>query len=194
MTRDRLRSLSRLQYRLPGPILARLRQVEIEVARSDLPPNVRALRTHALNRSRELRGAALFCHGMGSAIGVPVAFADYEAQDYDFVATWTLDGTQHFALVQLKEVVPRGVNPAATIQDEINKLTKYGDAKDLTVAIHLAQAGRFDPAALVIPKLNIGSLWVFAGITPDQSQWAIWGNFVDVAGTPVVGRRFDYPT
>lgn len=53
---------------------------------------------------------------------------------------------------------------------------------------------RFDPAELVIPKPTIGELWVFGAITPDQSQWAIWGDFIGTPPAAVVGRRFAYPT
>ncbi len=91
-------------------------------------------------------------------------------------------------------MVSEEINPAASIQSEINKLTKYVAGNDLTVAIHLSRRVHFDPAILVIPKLNIGSLWVFAAITENQSEWAIWGNFIETAPAAVIGRRFNYPT
>jgi hypothetical protein len=43
----------------------------------------------------------------------------------------------------------------ASVQTEIDKLKKYVAGKDLAVAIHLTRRAHFDPAKLVIPKLNI---------------------------------------
>ena len=190
MSWDRERELQHLEFRDPGPFLVRLREIEPVIAISDLPTKVKNLRTNLLKRSRELREAALFCYGMAQKIGQPVYLAPSESQDYDFVASWVVDDTQHLAPVQLKEVVPHRLNPYASIQEIINGLSMYVDSEDLTVAIHLNQGSHFEPRNLVIPPLKIAALWVFAAISRDQTAWGLWGNFLEAPE----GIQFDYPT
>ena len=116
---------------------------------------------------------------MGQRIGQTVYFAKGESQDYDFVASWVVGREQHLAPVQLKEVVPLDLNPAATLQKTVSALAKYVDSEQLTVAVHLNQQARFEPSQLFIPPLHIAALWVFAAISPDQSAWGLWGNFLE---------------
>ena len=190
MSRDRARAFQHLEFRDPRPFLVRLRGVEPQVANSDLPPKVKALRTNALKWSKELREGALFCYGMAQRIGQTVYLAPSEEQDYDFVASWIAGDTQHLAPVQLKEVVPQDLNSTASVQERVNALAKYVDSEDLTVVIYLNQRGHFHPAQLVVPPLKIAALWVFGAISPDKEQWGLWGNFLE---TPE-GTRFEYPT
>ena len=190
MAQDRARAFQHLEFRDPRPFLVRLREIEPKVAKSGLPEKVRNLRTNPLKWSRELREAALFCYGMAQRIGQTVFLAPSEVQDYDFVASWVVDGTQHLAPVQLKEVVPHDLNRSTSIQQTVDALLKYVDSEDLTVAIHLNQRGHFDPAHLTVPRLKIAALWVFSAISEDQNEWALWGNFLE---TPE-GRRYGYPT
>lgn len=168
----------------------RLREIEPVIAKSDLPAKAKNLRTNTLKSSRELREAALFCYGMAQRIGQNVYLAPHEAQDYDFVASWVVDDMQHLATVQLKEVVPQKLNSSASIQETVNALSKYVDSEDLTVAIHLNQGAHFEPSKLIIPSLNIAALWVFGAISEDQTEWGLWGNFLEVPE----GVRFAYPT
>ena len=102
-----------------------------------------------------------------------------EESDYDFVARWESDPDVHFAPVQLKEVVPERLNAEASIQQAIDKLAKYPKSNNLTVAIKLNRREKFEPEKLIIPKLNIASLWIFAAITPDQSRWFLYGNMLE---------------
>jgi hypothetical protein len=190
MSSDRARAFQHLEFRDPRPFLVRLREVEPQVANSDLPPKVKALRTNALKWSKELREGALFCYGMAQRIGQTVRLAPFEAQDYDFVASWIVGDTQHLAPVQLKEVVPQDLNSTASVQERVNGLAKYVDSEDLTVVIYLNQRVHFHPAQLVVPPLKIAALWVFGAISPDKEQWGLWGNFLE---TPE-GTRFEYPT
>ena len=127
---------------------------------------------------------------MAQRIGQTVYLAPSEAQDYDFVASWAVNDTRHFAPVQLKEVVPQDLNPLAFVQTIVNALSKYVDSEDLTVAIHLNQRSHFDPTALVIPSLRIAELWIFSAISEDAAQWRLWGNFLEIPE----GTRFEYPT
>jgi len=189
MSQDRARAFQHLTYRDPRPFLIRLRAIESKVAKSNLPRRVKNLRTNSLKGSREFREAALFCCGMAQRIGQTVYLAPSEAQDYDFVASWIVDNTQHLAPVQLKEVVPQDLNQSASVQEIVDALSKYVDSEDLTVAIHLNQRSHFDPSKLVIPSLKIAALWIFGAMSEDQMQWALWGNFLE---TPE-GSRFEYP-
>ena len=190
MSQDRVRAFQQLEYRDPRPFLVRLRELEPHVATSNLPKKVKNLRTNSLKWSRELREAALFCYGMSQRIGQTVFLSPSEAQDHDFIASWVVDDTQHLAPVQLKGVVPYDLNPSASVQKLIDALGIYADSAELTVAIYLNQRTHFDPATLVIPPLKIAALWVFGAISPDQTQWSLWGNFLE---TPI-GTRFEYPT
>lgn len=190
MTQDRVRAFKQLVYRDPAPFLVRLRELEPRIATSNLPTKVKNLRTNPLKWSRELREAALFCYGMSQRVGQTVYLSPSEAQDHDFVASWAVGDTQHLAPVQLKEVVSHDLIPSASVQAIVDALEKYTDSADLTVAIHLNQRVHFDPSRLAIPPLRISSLWVFGAISEDQTQWVLWGNFLE---TPV-GTRFEYPT
>lgn len=124
-------------------------------------------------------------------IGQTVFLSPTEAQDHDFVASWVVGDTQHLAPVQLKEAIPHDLNPSASVQGIVDALVgKYVDSADLTVAIHLNQRAHFDPSKLLIPPLKIAALWVFGAISADQTQWGLWGNFLEIP----VGTRFEYPT
>ena len=60
---------------------------------------VKRLRTPGLKTYREARDAAIFVYGMGLAKSVAMAYTPFEQSDYDFVATWVEESTQHFAPV-----------------------------------------------------------------------------------------------
>lgn len=190
MSQIRIREVQNLDYRDPRTILLKLREVECQVARSVLPADVRHLRTRRLKKWSEMRQAALFCYGMGQREGKTVHFALSESQDYDFVASWIAGDTQRFFPVQLKEVVPNTLNADASIQKVVDSLRKYVNSEDLTVAIHFNQHGRLDTQDLRIPALRIGAVWVFGGISKDQSEWSLLG---DILEQPVE-TRFTYPT
>ncbi|MGV8990120.1 MAG: hypothetical protein ACOH1Q_01825 [Thiobacillus sp.] len=181
--------MQRSEFRDPRQFLVEIRKLEYLIAASELSQKAKRLRTNNLKEWREIREAAVFCFGMGQRIGQPVFLSRGESQDYDFIATWTLGEVQNFAPVQLKEVVPEEVNATASIEKVIGSLTKYVDSKDLTVAIHLNRQVHFDALELVIPPLPIAALWIFGSISPDQSEWGLWGNFLEKPE----GSRFAYP-
>jgi hypothetical protein len=189
MASDRLRTLASLNYKNPRAVLLEMRKVELAIAPADIDARVRHLRTNDLRNVRELRAASLFCYGMSECMGMPMLVAHTEAQDYDAVVTWVRDGTQSFAPIQLKEVVPSELNPTASVQEVINRLTKYTDSPDLTVAIQLNRVISFTPGDLDIPPLRLAAIWIFCAISSDQSKWAIWGNFLD----EVECGEFTYP-
>lgn len=128
---------------------------------------------------KECRAAAIFCLGQSHRIGQAVSFVPIEDSDYDFLATWRGDDKQHFAPVQLKEVVPERKNRRASIQLVLDSLNKYVNSKNLTVAIHLNQTGRFEPKGLRLPNIELAAIWVFWASSADQSQWRLYGNLLE---------------
>jgi hypothetical protein len=175
----RLSALSQLQYGDPKGYLESLALLEAEVSASDLPLTVKHLRTNRLKSERERRDAAIFCIGMSQALNSKVRFSLIEAQDYDFVATWQSSDTRHFCPIQLKELVSHELNPTASIQAVLRGLLKYVDSDDLTVVIKIGRNKRFEPSELHLPsQLSIAALWIFGSLTEDQTEWALWGNFV----------------
>ena len=180
-----LRTFGQLSYKNPRDILVELRSFELELAGSDTPSKIKSLRTNSLNLYRQMREAALFCHFMSERIGYNVYFSLSEDQDYDFIATWDIDNTRHYAPVQLKEVVPKNTNSSATLEDVLNSLNKYVDSKNLIVAVHLNQEYHYDPQKLILPNLTIAELWVFGATSQDQTCWCLWGNLLqDSIHTP----------
>jgi len=167
----------KLKYHDPEKVLIEFRKVEYYISNKNIDEKLRTLRTNKLKHHREGREAAIFCHGLSkSVINTKVRFALYESADYDFIARWVDGDTLVYTPVQLKEIVPKGINPAACLNDEINKLTKYKDSKCLVVAIHLNQTGRFNFEELYIPKLEIAELWIYGALKQDQSEWFLYGN------------------
>ncbi len=186
----RLREAGRREYRDPVPFLKRLRLIEERVRFVVNDPEVRTLRTNRLKEWREARLAALFCHGFSERTGRKVFFSKGEFEDADFVACWMENGVQHFAPVQIKELVPAERNPTANLDDIFQSLRKYSGSQDLSVVIHINRRIHFDPTSITLPEqLPIAALWVLACVDPGQSQWAIWGNLLKDGE----GSRFDYP-
>jgi hypothetical protein len=180
MDRTWLNEATKLKFQDPASFLARLRKLEPKVATSGLSANARSLRTNSLKPWKQLREAAIFCVGMSARIGHKVYLAKSESHDYDFIASWVSDEAQHFAPVQLKEVVLHEINPSSSVQAAIDALPgKYVDSKDLTVAVYLNRVTRFDPAVLHVPTMNVAALWVFGGLSEGKSQWGLWGDFLD---------------
>jgi len=159
--------------------LKALRAVEPLIA--DLPLNdaVKSLRSNDLKSLREFRYAALFCYGISKYYGFPIDFVFKEASDYDFVASWQSDDQQHFAPVQMKEVVPERLNRTAALQKTIDKLTKYPSSHDLTVAILINRNRELKLEKITLPNINIAALWLFWAVSPDQSLWCLYGNMLE---------------
>lgn len=175
----RLKAFSKLAYGDPRGYLEELALLDAAVSVSDLPSNVKHLRTNPQKPDRERRDAAIFCLGMSKALNTEVRFLQTEKQDYDFVVTWEMDYTRHFCPIQLKEFVSSELNPKATIQDVLSSLSKYTDSTDITVAIKLGRNFRFEPSDLQIPsELSIAAIWVYGALTENQFEWALWGDFV----------------
>ncbi|MBO6689282.1 MAG: hypothetical protein JJ931_06035 [Henriciella sp.] len=188
-----LRQLANLTYHDPEVVLKKLREIEYSLPPRNTTDLARRLRTNGLKSWHETRLAAVFCVGMTSLIGLKIWFAHSENQDYDFVTMWREDESTKFCPVQLKEVAPHDLNPHASIEDVFQSLRRYGDSSDLVVAVSISQQTTFDPSCLKIPKdLTVKEFWVFGTLAPDQSKWALWGDFT--LGDRNWGHTFDYPS
>jgi len=150
--------------------------------------------TYRCTRQREEREgwqAALLCHGIAQAVlGQPMSFALYEDADYDCIFSWQSGPNPRYAPVQLKEVVPDSVNPEASIEQVLAKLTRYTTSDNLIVGIHLNRAGIADLGRIRPPHLNVRELWIYGAIDDEQTRWALFGNMLDRPRLYV----FDYPT
>ncbi len=185
-----LRRWSKLDFKDPTALLKALRPLQHAVAVSDLPAKTKALRNSKQKTHRETWQAALFSHGVTVSLSLPsLEFAIVEEEDYDCVVRWIAASTVNYAPVQLKEIVPNELNPTATIDGEIAKLTKYATSPELIVALFLNRAGRFELRSIKIPSLPIGQLWMFGNRTPDQSTWMLYG---DMLSNPSL-YEFDFP-
>ncbi|ACT59959.1 hypothetical protein [Hirschia baltica] len=198
MKKIRIREFERYIFRNPTSDLHMLRQIEIEMTRHqcdgtlEMSTKATQLRTNQLKQYRENRAAALFTYGMSIVQGHDIFYAPVEDQDFDFITTWTNQDTQHYCTVQLKELVPESLNPNSTIEELLEKLGKYGDSRDLTIAIQINRAGNWNPNSLKLSrKLPLNGIWFFHASAEDQSKFIIWGDWLN--DEPCVGLEFDYP-
>lgn len=123
-------------------------------------------------------------------MGRKVFLSKGQFEDADFVGMWFDGDVQHFAPVQIKELVPEERNSQATLDTLIKGLSMYSGRKDLSVLLHLNRQIHFTPDSLTLPaELPIAALWVLACTDPTHSEWAIWGNFLEHAE----GTTFAYP-
>ena len=188
----RIRSWEKLDYKDPEEFLRQLRNLEVEVALSDLPDRVKALRTNKLQFLKERRQAALFAMGLITLNGYDTLdFTSSENADYDVIFRRIENDTIIYTPVQLKELVPKRWNPTAALQEILEKLRKYSDSHDLVVAVYHNQKNENSQLKLTIPKdLNIGGLYLYGCCSIDQSEWFI-------AGDLMIGafrcKKFKYP-
>ena len=78
----------------------------------------------------------------------------------------------------MKELVPFNLNRKTSLQDEINKLKKYTDSKDLIVAFHINRVVDMVLSEIVIPPLAIGGIWLFGASDLEQENWIVIGNIM----------------
>jgi len=151
---------------------------------------VRRLRTAKLKRYREWRDAALFLHGLGLAQDRKISYATLEESDYDFVASWTENATQHFCPVQLKELPPADLNADADLERILAGSVKDPRATSTLLAVRLNRAGRIDLKRIRLPSMPWKELWFFWASGPNSSSFTIYGDALSDPGQ----YSFDYPT
>lgn len=179
-----------LQYFDPERFLVGLREIALTFPLDELHYEVASLRTRDLRKTNESRQAALFAHGMGQVLRAPIAFAISEAQDYDVVVKYATEGRINYIPVQLKEWVPNFLNPSATLQSELDKLSKYTDSKDLAVAFHINRNTTIHLSELRFPHGKIGALWFFGATDLAQEKWCLIGNLLLPGAN---AYEFNYP-
>ncbi|MCU0955390.1 MAG: hypothetical protein MUC37_12480 [Hyphomicrobium sp.] len=172
--------LSKLQYYDPLYALPELRKVQLAISElQNIPNSIRNLRTRKLKRERELWMAFLLAYGLRARTGLPLLLADDEESDHDVVLATVANDLPHFLPVQLKEVVPEDLNPTANVQNIIDDTFAKRSYQDTLLAIKITQNYSFDPNGLVVPPFSFAGIWIFAAVSPDQSRWALWGDFID---------------
>lgn len=186
----RLRQWGKLEYFDPRALLIALNDLTAQIPLHKLPYKVASLRTNQLKRYREGRQCALFCFGIGQALGLEVRFAMQEESDIDFVGRFEKNDEVHFVPIQIKELVPEKVRHEADLQTEIDKLNKYADSQDLVVAFHVNRNIQLDPSALDLSKVPFKELWLFGATTESQEEWFLLGNLLSPSAH---WHKFRYP-
>lgn len=190
MTRSFPREWTNYEYKDAKAILVGLRKIQLSLPLADFDYKVASLRTHQLRPYLEGRQAALFCYGMGRVLGTDVSFAQVEAEDYDIVTRRIVGNELIYTAVQLKEWVPNRIREQSSLQEELDKLKKYVDARELVVAFHMNRDVRVALQSLSLPVGLIGELWFFGAASPDQSTWHLFGNLL---GPDARQYEFSYP-
>ncbi len=188
----RTNTWAKYTYINPATVLPRLWDLQADPRILHLPEKTRTLRKGNQKIHRESRQAALFCYGVSQAfLGHPILFAPEENEDFDFVARWIdRDENDNYCPVQLKELVPEHLNEDAALDELLGKLSRYCGPKDTVFAIYLNRRTRIELDKVEVPQIRAGGLWMFGGITPDQREWMVAGDFLQ---TPEI-RTFEYPT
>lgn len=130
----------------------------------------------------EDRRCAIFCHGAGQALGTEILFASHESADYDYVGAYKHNGSILTFPIQLKQLVPDRLNPFTSLQRELDKLSKYTDAQDLVVAIHINRKVHIKAQDLNTSELKIKEVWLYGQLQSDANTWLLLGNLM--ARTP----------
>ena len=65
------------------------------------------------------------------------------------------------------------------MENIIDKLKKYPDSNDLTVAIHYNRQERFEYGPwLRIESTPVAAVWFFGGCSPDGDDWFLYGDLM----------------
>ena len=185
VTKIYLRNVETLNYVDPGPVLLKYRELEIQVAASDLPINVKTLRTSSLKQLREGREAALFALGVSHVQQTSVLVALAESADYDFVLRWCHGDEISYCPVQLKELVSEERSPDAAIETLIRRASNRPKTNTILL-VRLNRNVDVDVATLPLRDFPYRELWLLWQSSPDGSRWSILG---DALTEP---RRYDY--
>jgi hypothetical protein len=169
---------TKLEYFDPEIVLPKLRKIREHMSDTDTPEKIANLRTNTLKNYRESWDAAIFSQLLSLTIGQKILFSRYEDSDFDSIFTWNDNGTQCYAPIQLKELVPEYTNTTATLNDILIKLCKYSGHDDLIVGIKLNRRKAFDLTKISTENLPIYELWMFGATSEDQSHWRLFGEFM----------------
>lgn len=185
------RHWNKLTFLDPLVVLRRYREIAESGLLDGLSYEVSSMRRKDVRPHLATRQAALFCYGVGHALGVQVGFAMLEDADFDFIARYQTESTDHYVPVQLKELVPAHLPSKDTLQGLLDKLLKYTDSKDLVVVIHMNRdIVGLRTADLTLPR-NIRQLWLYGAKDPTQRDWHLIGDMLE---DPTLVREFRYPS
>lgn len=181
MARDRINQWAALPFFNPTKVLREACRQGFHHklrGRPTLPPDV--VRSERKRLIEDL-DAAVFAHGIREMLpDRDVCIAEFEAQDHDFVLRFGPAEKPGYCPLQLKVLVPTGVNPTLTIESLLSGLAKYASASDLVVAIKVDRPD-IDPRALTMPVLGVAELWFFGPCPRSADGWYLYG---DCLGTP----------
>jgi hypothetical protein len=174
--RIRINRWSKFRYHDPRTVLIALRELEIEVARSDLDERVKSLRTNKLKKHREFREAAVFCHALGFIQNKTIHFARCEEEGYDFIMLQPDGDRLLFSPLQIKELVPSALNVQSSLDEILAGLGRYASASDTVVAIHINRRMRMDLKTITLPDIPVGQIWLFGGADDVPMEFALYGD------------------
>lgn len=190
LSRVTLRQWATLAYRDPRTDLINLGRLQGAMERTGHKPMLSDLRNHQFKGHLENRQAALFAHLVSALLlREPVEYVMHEHEDYDCILRWKVQHRTCYQAVQLKEIVPKSLNRMSEIDTELQKLSKYVGSEKTIAAFHLNQSGLVDFSNMKKPKTSISAIWLYGALTPNQSQWFLYG---DVLKRPVL-RETSYP-
>jgi hypothetical protein len=127
---------------------------------------------------------------MGLSKGVSIAFAPYEAEDFDAVTRWVLDGQPFYCPLQLKELPPADLNEHATLTALLDSLDRYHGSTDTVLAIRLSRKPEIDLVTLRVPAAPFAEVYVFWANAPYSASFILYG---DLKQSPTA-FEFAYPT
>ena len=70
------------------------------------------------------------------------------------------------------------MNPRASLQTELDKISKYVDSTDLIVAFHVNSDMQVIPSELRFPTGVVSELWFYGATAPDQVTWVLIGDML----------------
>ena len=192
---DRTNLWRTLEYLDPARFLLELRVAEELMLDTSarlgiaLDPLSLRLRTQPLKPHREWRDAALFVYGMGLSKRITIALAPYEAEDFDAITKWVLDGQPFYCPLQLKELPPADLNEHLTLKDLLDSLHRYQGSTDTVLAIKLSRKPEIDLLSLRVPEVPFAEVYVFWANAPYSASFIIYGDLKQ-SPTPF---EFTYP-
>jgi hypothetical protein len=166
------------EYYDPKVILPKLQKIREDISRTDTPDIIRNLRTNKLKTEREAWDIAIFCYLMSKFIGIDIFFSRVEKSDYDSIFTWNDGNLQHYAPVQVKELVPEETNPTATLKAIIESLKKYVNSPELIIGIKLNRQIQFGLSSIECNDISVGEIWCFCATMADESKWSLFGDLL----------------
>lgn len=177
-----LRELARLEWRSPASGLATLKLKQC------LPMilfgKFQSWREQGKTKYLEELWSCIFVRGLSLAFpAVPFEYAHGELRNHRNTDLWVRASSKSepghrspwiYRAVQIKEFVPEDLNPNASFQDLLNKLT-YNDP-ELCVVIILNRKTHIRFPDLKPPRARIGQLWL---VGKSVGGWFIFGSLLN---------------